>query len=372
MEHPRSLRTVIIVEASTSPRFKEATCHFCKIPGHLALVCRSKAKQKASTGERKTHCLTTDNTDSSSGRHSIQQTDSGTKPYIVKVTLNHAPLDMELDTGAAVSLISKATYDHLWKTAPQLVPTTTRLRMYSGQQLVVLGTLTVTVKYEAQQVVHPIIMVDGAGPSLLERDLLAVLKLKWSTLAVQYTTRYPPLEEILAKYAAVFRNELGKAKNITATLHLDDRASLKFCNARPVPYALREEIDRELERLQKYWIIQPIQFSDWAAPVVPVTKADGSLRLCGDYKLTINKAAKLDSYSTEDRTSWQSWQGETLYKTGHHPHLLTGSTKGRVEALCDYHHSQGLVQVQPTAVRSPLCSSYFSGYWRHCQPTNRN
>ena len=57
-----------------------------------------------------------------------------------------------------------------------------------------------------------------------------------------------------------------------------------------------EKIERELERLKRDGIIEPTQFSDWAAPVVPVTKADGSLRLCGDYKLTINKAAKLDSY----------------------------------------------------------------------------
>ena len=34
----------------------------------------------------------------------------------------------------------------------------------------------------------------------------------------------------------------------------------------------------------------------WAAPVVPVLKSNGSVRLCGDYKLTVNKAAKMDTY----------------------------------------------------------------------------
>ena len=38
----------------------------------------------------------------------------------------------------------------------------------------------------------------------------------------------------------------------------------------------------ELELLQKQGIIEPVQFSDWAAPIVPVLKSDGSVRVCGD------------------------------------------------------------------------------------------
>ena len=143
--------------------------------------------------------------------------------------------------------------------------------------MVVLGTLEVTIKYGTQQVVHSLFVVEGDGPSLFGRDLLAVLKLNWAALAVQNTTRHLSLEEVLEKHKAVFRDELGKAKNITATLHLEEGATPKFCNARPVPYLLREKVERELERLQEEGIIEPTQFSDWAAPIVPVTKADGSL-----------------------------------------------------------------------------------------------
>lgn len=49
-------------------------------------------------------------------------------------------------------------------------------------------------------------------------------------------------------------------------------------------------------RLQKAKIIEPVQYSDWAAPIVPVIKEDSSIPLCGDYKLTVNKVAKLDAY----------------------------------------------------------------------------
>ena len=39
-----------------------------------------------------------------------------------------------------------------------------------------------------------------------------------------------------------------------------------------------------------------MQFSDWAVPIVSVVKANGSVRICGDFKLTINKVSKLDTY----------------------------------------------------------------------------
>ena len=39
-----------------------------------------------------------------------------------------------------------------------------------------------------------------------------------------------------------------------------------------------------------------MQFSDWAAPIVPVVKRDGTIRICGDYKLTVNQAATTDAY----------------------------------------------------------------------------
>ena len=76
----------------------------------------------------------------------------------------------------------------------------------------------------------------------------------------------------------------------------DLKAGPLFFKPRPVPYALRARVEEELKRLEAAGIIEPVTHSDWAAPVVPVVKGDGSIRQCGDYKLTINRVASLEKY----------------------------------------------------------------------------
>ena len=76
------------------------------------------------------------------------------------------------------------------------------------------------------------------------------------------------LEEVLEQYQEGFNDELGLLKGATAKIYTDQEASPKFCKPRPVPYTLCKKVEDELERLQKQGIIEPVQFSDWAAPIV--------------------------------------------------------------------------------------------------------
>ena len=70
----------------------------------------------------------------------------------------------------------------------------------------------------------------------------------------------------------------------------------KFFKAHPVPLALQQRVTAELDRFQAAGIIVLIQVSDWVVPIVPITKKDGSIRICGDYKLTVNQATQIKVY----------------------------------------------------------------------------
>lgn len=55
-------------------------------------------------------------------------------------------------------------------------------------------------------------------------------------------------------------------------------------------------VEQELEKLQIDGINEPVAHSKWATPIVPVTKKNGSVRLCGDYKVTVNPVMCVDKY----------------------------------------------------------------------------
>ena len=60
---------------------------------------------------------------------------------------------------------------------------------------------------------------------------------------------------------------------------------------------MRPLVETQLDKLVQENILTPIKHADWAAPIVPVMKADQqSVRICGDFKETVNKVSPLDKY----------------------------------------------------------------------------
>ena len=57
-------------------------------------------------------------------------------------------------------------------------------------------------------------------------------------------------------------------------IQVREGAQPPFLKARPVPYALKEKVEQELQRLEDEGIIYKVSQSDWAAPVVLVPKKD--------------------------------------------------------------------------------------------------
>ena len=58
----------------------------------------------------------------------------------------------------------------------------------------------------------------------------------------------------------------------------------------------KDKIELELERFVSKKIFQPIKYSEWISPLLPVAKTDWSIGICGDYKVSVNNVVKCFKY----------------------------------------------------------------------------
>ena len=71
------------------------------------------------------------------------------------------------------------------------------------------------------------------------------------------------VEKLLQEYLKVFQEGLGTMKSFKARLSVHEEAKPRFHRPRKVPFALKEAIERELDRLEKTGIIESVSHSDW-------------------------------------------------------------------------------------------------------------
>ena len=201
---------------------------------------------------------------------------------------------MELDTGASVSLISEATLNKLWPGRTAL-PSSVNLKTYTGEKVSVLGSIRVLASNGSTNSILPLLVTKTDGPSLIGRNWLAPLNLNVEQIHQLQVNK--PLEELLSRHKKCFGDELGCLKGFKAKLFINPDVAPKFNKARPLPYSTLPLVDAALDDLVDQRVIEPITHADWAAPIVPVLKRDKkTVRICGDFSVTINSATKLDAY----------------------------------------------------------------------------
>ncbi|XP_029965625.1 uncharacterized protein K02A2.6-like [Salarias fasciatus] len=85
-------------------------------------------------------------------------------------------------------------------------------------------------------------------------------------------------------------------KDIMVKLTVKPDCTPKSLKARSVPYAIKPKVEAELDRLVKSGVLEPVSTREWATPIVPVMKKDGSPRICGDFKVTVNPVLTAEQY----------------------------------------------------------------------------
>ncbi|XP_018407383.1 PREDICTED: uncharacterized protein K02A2.6-like [Cyphomyrmex costatus] len=186
--------------------------------------------------------------------------------FLVSLDVEGKSIKFELDSGAAVTVISESEATKLFPTAT-ICHTELRLISFCGRALKCRGYITVSVRHNSDVKRLNIYLVGGVRKPLLGREWIRQLNC-YDLLVCD------------AEFAAI--------KDIQIHLKLKKDASPVFVRARPVLFKLQMLVEKELDTLEKAGVIEKVESSKWATPIVSILKKDGSIRICGDYKATLN------------------------------------------------------------------------------------
>ena len=162
---------------------RKAQCHGCQKFGHIVAKCpekRAPREPRARSGESKKKKK------KPGGIHNVEESESMAPPVdktawpmftivhnqgrskelIVPVLIGRKPVDMEVDTGASVTIIPNSVWTDVLA-AKSLQRTDVKLRSYSGHEIPVLGETKVHVSYGDQQACLPVFVTASDGPTLL-------------------------------------------------------------------------------------------------------------------------------------------------------------------------------------------------------------
>ncbi|KAL3221989.1 hypothetical protein MRX96_029043 [Rhipicephalus microplus] len=286
-------------------RLRDAQCRGCGKTRHIAKVCRSQRKR-----DRRANFETNGRTDNSrtTPRASTSYCDNltetaihdvpqpGTKKIHVAVEIKGVECEMEVDSGSTFSLISEATARQIFPNGriPKLKQLDVVMKDYQGNCIAVQGMATVTVKFRGFAGPLKLVIVKGQRQSLLGLDWFPALGIKVTGVHCmdELATAFDKLFE---EFAVVFDGGLGCYKGPPVKLALNPEVVPVRLKARRVPFALRQKIDAELDKLLQQGVLEPVDCAEWETPIVTPLKGNGDIRICAD-KCTINKALQQHAY----------------------------------------------------------------------------
>ena len=310
-------------------RYRESTCSYCRIKGHLETACRKKKKANA-TAEKKWGSPKSGGTKAGVNRiHAVTRKNPDEIPELqlpLKLNGTHT-VNFEVDTGAGDNFLGREAWASLGQ--PELTGSDRKFESASQHSLPILGSVQLEAQVASsgsltqQGTVLDLQVADISDLNLLGRSGIAALGISVDALLANgnpstlpqtqgvhtiFQDLKPNMElqtacrKLCDDFPDLFKPELGTLKDMELEVKFKSEAQPAFRKPRPVPFALQDDLAQAYEAGIKRGVWRRAQFNDYGTPVVPVRKSakpgqdKASLRVCGDYATTVNAQLETHRY----------------------------------------------------------------------------
>uniref|UniRef100_A0A914W055 RNA-directed DNA polymerase n=1 Tax=Plectus sambesii TaxID=2011161 RepID=A0A914W055_9BILA len=208
----------------------------------------------------------------------------------VALSINGHPVRLKYDTGAAVTIVNATTWASMGK--PNLKPSLIRCHDFNSNKIIVKEQTSVQVYYNNKSVTLPL-LVAAKGDDIMGQPWIRALQLcHCSFNKALSTTSY-----VFSVSPSPQAMGAGDKRSTKALLHdfpLIFEPGLG--HSRPLPFAVYDAVDKEIDWWEQQGIIQPVNHSEWAAPIVIAPKPGGQIRIYVDFSTGLNKAIDIHQY----------------------------------------------------------------------------
>ena len=216
-----------------------------------------------------------------------------------QVQVNGKAVEMMVDTGASVNLLDEATFHRIDCGNKLLEHAHSKIYSYgSDTPLPLLGTLSTTIKSSSNST-NTQLHVKGNTGNLLSYNtarMLGLTAISVNTTTVTDVNKDSP-ESLQEEFECLYGG-IGRLRNKIVKLHVDPDITLRQQPHRWIPFHVRGDARKELERLERLDIIERVERpTPWISPIVVVPKKSGEVRICVDMP-EANKAVKREKHLT--------------------------------------------------------------------------
>lgn len=222
----------------------------------------------------------------------IVQTDP---PLLISIKINGIDLVCEVDTGASMSVISNFTYEKYFNDCELYAIRNKIFTMADDTRCNVVGAINVRVGHGT--ITQALVLNTlRERPPLIGRTWLNILFPNWKCLLREKMLGIDLVSEIVDEDVIVLRKEFEKCfqphsnpiSDFKVHLRLKEGARPQFRKPSTIPFKLKDQVREKFRDMLERDIVKKVVYSDWASQIVLADKKDGTVRVCCNYKPTLN------------------------------------------------------------------------------------
>ncbi|XP_078533910.1 gypsy retrotransposon integrase-like protein 1 [Lissotriton helveticus] len=229
----------------------------------------------------------------------------------VDATIDKCHIQLLVDTGARITIVSYDKYSHFWHDKCLLPPDVLSVA-FEGSRINLLGYFWAEISifnkvikgkvYVAKRGINVLDLIHQAEFGVtIKPGLPNPVFIEECNIPHSMSSPSVPVCNILndklweLKFKKVFEDRLGKITNFQHFIKVKDGITPVKHKLRNVPLSIREDLSKHLKSLCEQGIIEKVESTLWISPIVLARKRSDDLRMCVDLR-SLNQAIWVDGF----------------------------------------------------------------------------